>query len=80
MFVFKLQNIHLKDIISSKLEFYADKENNFNRYVSTWNFTIMIKFKLQDINAKNMIFQVGNSCQRQKNDDKLVFSGWNCLI
>ena len=49
MFVFKLQNIHLKDIISSKLEFYADKENNFNRYVSTWNFTIMFKFKLQDI-------------------------------
>ena len=58
---------------NSKLEFYADKVNDFNRYVSARNFTIMFKFKLQDINAKNIIFQVGILCQRQKNDDKLVF-------
>ena len=65
--------IFTRKTLYSKLEFYADKENDFIRYVSTWNFTIMIKFKLQDINAKIMIFQVGNLCQRQKNDDKLVF-------
>ena len=34
--------------LNSKLEFYTEDENNVNRFVSTWNFTIMFKFKLQD--------------------------------
>ena len=33
----------------SKLEFYAENENNVHRYVPTSNFTIMFKFKLQDV-------------------------------
>ena len=45
---FKLQDIQRR-ILYSKLEFYAEDENNFNCYVSTWNFNIMFKFKLQDI-------------------------------
>jgi len=73
MFGFKLKTFYLRKTFYSKLEFYAEKENDFNRYVSTRNFTIMFNFKLQDINVKNIIFQVGILCQRQKNDDKLVF-------
>jgi len=32
----------------SKLEFYAENENNVNCFESTLNFNIMFKFKLQD--------------------------------
>ena len=32
----------------SKLEFYAENKNDVNRFVSTCNFNIMFKFKLQD--------------------------------
>jgi hypothetical protein len=35
-------------ILYSKLKYYAEDENDVNRYMSTWTFNSMFKFKLQD--------------------------------
>jgi hypothetical protein len=50
----------------SKLEFYAENENDFNRYVPTWNFTIMINFKLQDIQCEEHFIPNWNFMPKKK--------------
>jgi hypothetical protein len=56
------------------LEFYAENKNDFNRYVPTWNFTIMINFKLQDIQCEEHFIPNWNFMPKNKrNDDKLIF-------
>jgi len=56
------------------LEFYAEDENDVNRYVSSWNFTIMFKFKLQDIQREEHYIPNWNFMLKPKEiDDKLFF-------
>jgi hypothetical protein len=59
------------------LEFYAEDENDFNRFVSTWNFTIMFKFKLQDIQPEEHYIPNWNCMPKPK---KKKSSKRNCLI
>ena len=69
---FKLQDIQRRTLYS-KFEFYAENENDVNRYVPTKNFTIMFKFKLQDIQREEHYIPNWNFMPKTKNDDKLFF-------
>ncbi len=78
MFEFKLQDFGQKDIIF-QIGIYAENRNDVNRFVSTLNFNIMFKFKLQDNQREEHYIPNWNLMPKTENCIYFL-SEQNCLI